>query len=162
MQNKLSFIKASRGDTFKMSEIIHDMAKFEKLEDEITFSQKRLEIEYFDKKVATFLFLKIGEETIGYMTYFYNFSSFKGRRCLYLEDLFVYPQYRGRGYGKASFHKLAQIAVKEGCERIDWVCLSWNRNAQAFYASLEAKSHNEWLLYRLEKSQIASLAKEKD
>lgn len=162
MQKTLSFVAAKRNEVAKMAEIIGDMAYFEKLESELSFDLPTLEEEYFDKKAAVFLFLKIGEKTIGYMTYFYNFSSFKGHRCLYLEDLFVYPEHRGHGYGKACFHELARIAEKEGCERIDWVCLSWNKNAQEFYESLGAKRHDEWLLYRLEKDGIASLAKEKD
>lgn len=158
MKIEMSFVLANRSDVSKMADIIGDMARFEKLEGEISFDLPTLEKEYFDKEAAVFIFLKLGEETIGYMTYFFNFSTFKGHRCLYLEDLFVYPQYRGHGFGKTCFHKLANIALKEGCERIDWVCLSWNKNAQTFYESLGAKKHDEWLLYRLEKQEIDSLA----
>jgi GNAT superfamily N-acetyltransferase len=162
MQNTISFVEAKRTDVPNMARIIKDMAHFEKLESEIAFTLPTLESEYFDKKAAIFIFLELGDKTIGYMTYFYNFSSFKGHRCLYLEDLFVYPEYRGHGYGKSCFHELARIAKKEKCERIDWVCLSWNTNAQKFYESMGAKRHDEWLLYRLNKNEITSLAKKKD
>jgi len=162
MENNLSFVKAEPQDVKEMSALIHEMATFEKLDGEVTFSLPRLADEYFNKSAPIFTFLKIGKTIVGYMTYFYSFSTFKGHRCLYLEDLYVRPSFRGQGYGRACFYQLAEIATKEGCERIDWICLSWNKNAQAFYESLGAKKHDEWLLYRLEKSDISLLNKEKD
>jgi len=159
--DKLTFRKAKEDEVEDISFLIHQMASFEKMDDEVTFSIDELKDELFRKEAATFLFLELDGKKIGYIVYFFSFSTFKGHRSLYLEDLFIYPEYRKRGFGKESFRKIAQIAEENGCDRVDWVCLDWNRNAQSFYVSLGAKPHKEWLLFRLEKDGIRKLAAKK-
>ncbi|MEG1910427.1 MAG: GNAT family N-acetyltransferase, partial [Bacteroidales bacterium] len=89
------------------------------------------------------------EKPVGFALYFYNFSTFKGRKGLYLEDLFVYPQHRGKGYGKALLLHLAQQAQEENCGRMEWIVLDWNQSAIDFYHSLGAKAMDEWTVFRL-------------
>lgn len=97
----------------------------------------------------------------GFALYFYNYSTWQGRPGLYLEDLFVRPEYRGRGIGKAIFAHLARIAVRENCGRFQWQVLDWNQPAIDFYRSLGGKFLNEWITVRLEGEQIGRLAKDR-
>ena len=96
--------------------------------------------------------------TVGFALYFYNYSTWKGRPGIYLEDIFVWPQYRGRGIGKALFVELARIATLEGCGRYEWQVLDWNTPAIEFYQSLGAKQMKQWLPMRLEGAALDALA----
>ena len=97
---------------------------------------------------------------MGFALYFHNFSTFLGRSGIYLEDLFVLPEYRGRGYGKALLAHLAALAKSEGCGRLEWWCLDWNRPSIDFYKSLNAQPMEEWTVYRLTGDTLDALAKE--
>ncbi|MCX8167323.1 MAG: GNAT family N-acetyltransferase, partial [Candidatus Micrarchaeota archaeon] len=92
--------------------------------------------------------------------YFYNFSTFLGRAGIYLEDLYVRPEFRGCGYGKAFLKKLAQIAVDEGCGRLEWWCLDENKPSVQFYLSMKAKAMDEWTVYRIDGETLENLAKQ--
>ncbi|MPM41215.1 hypothetical protein SDC9_87865 [bioreactor metagenome] len=96
---------------------------------------------------------------MGFALYFYNFSTFLGHEGLYLEDLFIQPEHRKKGYGKALFEALATIAQNEGCGRFEWWCLDWNSPSIGFYKSLGAKAMDEWTVYRLTRQHIDALAK---
>lgn len=117
-----------------------------------------LETWIFDKeKAEVFFVLEEGKE-VGFALYFHNFSTFVGRGGIYLEDVYILPEYRGKGYGKAILKKLAAIAVERGCGRMEWVCLDWNQPSIDFYLSLGAQPMSDWTLYRLTGDALAQLA----
>ena len=125
---------------------------------EVVADEKTLEEWIFDKQKAEVIFaVKAGRE-IGFALFFHNFSTFLGRAGLYLEDLYVRPQYRGRGYGKAILKKLASIAVERGCGRLEWWCLDWNRPSINFYLSLGAEPMSDWTVYRITGNTLLKLA----
>ena len=95
---------------------------------------------------------------IGFALFFHNFSTFVGRAGLYVEDVYIMPEYRKKGYGKAVFKKLAQIAVERGCGRMEWSCLNWNKPSIDFYTHIGAVPMSEWTVYRLTKDKIKKLA----
>lgn len=95
---------------------------------------------------------------VGFALFFHNFSTFLGRAGIYLEDLFVKPEYRGRGHGKALIKELARIAVERGCGRLEWCCLDWNRPSIDFYLSLGASPLDEWTTYRVTGDSLRALA----
>ena len=105
------------------------------------------------------LFICEGEKEVGFALFFHNFSTFLGRAGIYLEDLFVLPAYRNKGYGKALLKKLAQITVERGCGRLEWVCLDWNKPSIDFYLSLGAVPMEEWTIYRLTGAALEEAAK---
>ena len=108
---------------------------------------------------AEVLFVCEGEKEEGFALFFHNFSTFLGRAGIYLEDLFVLPEYRGRGYGKALLKELAQITVERGCGRLEWWCLDWNQPSIDFYRSLGAEPMDEWTTYRLTGDTLVEMAK---
>ena len=103
----------------------------------------------FEKGKAEVIFAMEGETEVGFALFFHNFSTFLGRAGIYLEDLFVLPEYRGKGYGKGLLTELARIAVARGCGRLEWWCLDWNRPSIDFYKSLGAEPMDEWTTYRI-------------
>ena len=108
---------------------------------------------------ARVLFAAVGGKEIGFALFFHNFSTFLGRQGLYLEDLYVMPEYRGKGFGKAILRRLAQIAGEEGCGRMEWWCLDWNRPSIDFYRSLGAEAMTDWTVYRLAGETLEGLGK---
>ena len=122
---------------------------YEKLLDEVVATEESLHEWMFEKKLVEVIFAEAEGDTVGFALFFQNFSTFVGRAGLYLEDIFVKPQYRKKGYGKAIFRKLAQIAVERGCQRFEWVCLDWNQPSIDFYRSMGAVPMEEWTIYRL-------------
>ena len=114
----------------------------------------------FEKRVAEAFFAMEGETEVGFALYFHNFSTFLGRAGIYLEDLFVLPEHRGKGYGKAILTHLAQIARERGCGRLEWACLNWNKPSIDFYLSLGAVPMDEWTVYRLAGESLKQLAGE--
>ena len=123
----LTFRFAERKDTTLILRFIRDLARYEKMEDQVTATESLLEEWIFDKQKAEVLFAVVEEKEIGFALFFHNFSTFLGRAGIYLEDLYVMPDYRGHGFGKAILQKLAAIAVERGCGRLEWWCLDWNR-----------------------------------
>ena len=145
----MEFRFAQRKDTGIILDFINRLAEYEHMSDDVVATEALLEEWIFDRKKAQVLFaLQEGKE-VGIALYFYNFSTFLGRAGIYLEDLFVLPEYRGKGYGKGLLKKLAAIAVEEGCGRLEWSCLNWNRPSIDFYLAMGAVPMNEWTVYRL-------------
>ena len=128
---------------------ILELARYEKLEQEVVATPEILEEWLFDKQKAEVIFAMLGEKEIGFALFFHNFSTFLGRAGIYLEDLYVMPEYRGRGYGKEILKKLAAIAVERGCGRLEWWCLDWNQSSIDFYLSLGAEPMSDWTVYRI-------------
>lgn len=141
--------KAVRQDVPLILEFIKGIARYEKMENEVVATTELLEEQLFDKGHAEVIFVMEEGAEVGFALFFHNFSTFLGRSGLYLEDLFVYPEHRGKGYGKALFLELVRIANERGCGRMEWVCLNWNKPSIEFYRSMGAMSLDEWTTYRL-------------
>lgn len=156
----LSFRAARREDVPLILGMIRALAEYEQLLSEVVATESVLEEWLFDKKKAEVLFPMLEGKEIGFALYFHNFSTFLGRAGLYLEDLYIQPEYRGRGYGRKVLQKLAQIAVERGCGRLEWWCLDWNASSIAFYKNLGAQPMDEWTVYRLTGDTLRGLAEE--
>ena len=143
------FRYAEEKDTALILHFIRQLAIYEKMEDQVTADEHLLKEWLFEKQTARVIFALEEEREVGFALFFHNFSTFLGKGGIYLEDLFVLPEYRGRGYGKGLLKQLAKIAVSEGCGRLEWMCLDWNKPSIDFYLSLKARSMEDWTLYRL-------------
>ncbi len=141
--------EANSSDINLIFDFICDLADYEKLRHDVTATPEILHESIFVKKQAEVLIAELDGLPVGFALYFHNFSTFKGKACLYLEDIFIKPQYRGKGFGKAIFNRLAQIAVERGCDRFDWAVLDWNEPSINFYKSLGAFPMDEWTVFRL-------------
>ena len=155
----MEFRIAERKDCALILSFIKELAKYEQLENEVVATEKLLEEWIFDKNKAEVLFVLEEGKEVGFALYFHNFSTFLGRAGIHLEDLFVLPEYRGKGYGKAILKKLAQITVQRGCGRLEWCCLDWNTPSINFYESLKAKPLSEWMIFRVTGDTLNELAK---
>ena len=140
-------------------ELIRDLATYERAPHEVTATEEQLVDVFFgERPVAEVLLAFEGKSPVGFAVYFYNFSTWLGRPGLYLEDLFVKPEKRGKGYGRALLVELAKIARDRGCGRMEWAVLNWNEPAIKFYRALGAKPMDEWTVFRLTRDGIAALA----
>ena len=140
-------------------QLIRDLATYERAPNEVSATEEQLVDVLFGQKPAAEVLLAFeGESPIGFAVYFYNFSTWLGRPGLYLEDLFVKPDKRGKGYGRALLVELAKIARDRGCGRMEWAVLDWNESAINFYRALGAKAMDEWTVFRLTRDGIARLA----
>ena len=149
--------KAEREDAALVLGFIKGIAKYEKMENEVEATVELLEEQLFDKGRAEVIFAMEDGKEVGFALFFHNFSTFVGRGGLYLEDLYVYPEYRGKGYGKALFLELVRIANERKCGRMEWVCLNWNTPSIEFYRSMGAVALDEWTTYRLTEGTIERL-----
>lgn len=156
----LSFRYAQREDTALILKFIRALADYEHMLDEVVADEKLLEEWIFEKQKAEVIFAVEDGVEVGFALFFHNFSTFLGRAGLYLEDLFVLPEHRGKGYGKAILKKLAAIAVERGCGRLEWWCLDWNRPSIDFYLSLGAQPMSDWTVYRITGDTLTDLAME--
>ncbi len=144
-------------------ELIRDLATYERAPHEVTATEEQLLDVLFGERPAADVLLAFEEESpVGFAVYFYNFSTWLGQPGLYLEDLFVKPEKRGKGYGRALLVELAKIALDRGCGRMEWAVLDWNEPAINFYRTLGAKPMDEWTVFRLTRDGIAKLAKAAD
>ena len=150
---------AQKTDVKTILEFIKELASYENLLGEVVATEELLTEWIFDKKKAEVLLLEVENKPVGFALFFHNFSTFLGKAGIYLEDLFVKKEYRGKGYGKALLKELAKIAVKRGCGRLEWSCLDWNKPSIDFYLSLSAKPMDEWTTYRLQGEDLTNFAK---
>jgi GNAT superfamily N-acetyltransferase len=139
--------------------LIKDLASYEKLEHEVVATEKLLYEWIFEKQTAEVLLAKEDNNTVGFMLFFHNFSTFLGRGGIYLEDFYVREEYRNKGYGKALFKYLAKIAIERQCGRIEWSCLDWNTSSIAIYKVMGATPMEGWTTYRLTVPEIEQLLK---
>ena len=153
-----TFRYAAPEDCGTILHFIRELAIYEDMLDDVVATEDLLREWIFEKKRAEVLFACVGEKEMGFALFVHNFSTFLGRAGLYLEDLFVLPEYRGKGYGKAILKRLAQIAVERGCGRLEWACLDWNRPSIDFYLSLGAVPMDEWTTYRVTGETLQNLA----
>ena len=153
------FRTATEKDVALIFEFIRGIAEYEKMTDEVVANEDLLREWIFEKKRAEVIFAMEDGVEVGFALFFHNFSTFLGRSGIYLEDLFVKPEYRGRGHGKALICELARITVERGCGRLEWCCLDWNTPSIDFYLSLGARQMNEWTTYRLSGDSLKALIK---
>jgi GNAT superfamily N-acetyltransferase len=134
----------------ELLQLIHELARFEKLEDEVETTVQSLQDAFFGSAPAAgALLARHGEDVAGYAIYFFTFSSFVGRRGIWLEDVYVRPQFRQRGLGRELIQAVARVGVERGCGRYEWTALNWNKNALEFYEKLGAQTLKEWVTLRL-------------
>lgn len=155
----MTFRFAAAEDCGLILDFIRQLASYEKMADQVVADEALLREWIFDRGKAEVLFAMEGDREVGFALFFHNFSTFLGRAGLYLEDLFVLPEYRGRGYGKALLRKLGAIAVERGCGRLEWSCLDWNRPSIDFYRSLGAVPMEAWTTYRVSGETLQALAR---
>ncbi|MDD2956406.1 MAG: GNAT family N-acetyltransferase [Oscillospiraceae bacterium] len=160
MEAELTFRMAGPEDVGKILFFIRALAAYEKMEDQVVATEELLRKWIFEERKAEVLFAVAQGKEIGFALFFHNFSTFLGRAGIYLEDLFVLPEYRGRGYGKAILKKLARLAKERGCGRLEWWCLDWNRPSIDFYLAMGAEAMEDWTVYRVAGEALDALAAE--
>ena len=139
-------------------EFIKKLAVYEKCSDEVIADEATIYNSIFVEKAAEVVFAEEDGIVIGFALFFHNFSTFVGRKGLYLEDLFIIPEKRGLGYGKAILKYLANIAVERNCGRMEWICLDWNAPSLAFYRSIGAIPMDEWTVQRMNENVVKAFA----
>jgi len=154
----LSFRFATISDSALILRFIKALADYENMSDDVEATEELLEEWIFRRNKAEVLFAVADGEEVGFALFFNNFSTFLGRSGIYLEDLFVKPEHRGRGYGKALLRQLARLTVQRGCGRLEWACLDWNEPSLGFYRSLGAKQMDEWKVFRVIGDTLTALA----
>lgn len=156
----MEFRKAEKKDVPLILRLIKELAEYEGMLGEVVATPELLTEWLFERKTAEVIFVTENGEERGFALFFHNFSTFLGRGGVYLEDLYVLPQYRHMGYGKALLQKLSQIAVERGCGRLEWWCLDWNKPSIDFYLSMGAEPMSDWTVYRITGDTLAEMGKE--
>ena len=160
MDKSVEFRYAERKDISLILQFVRELAEYEKMADLVVADEKEAEKWIFDKQKAEVIFALEDGKEVGFALFFHNFSTFLGKAGIYLEDLYVKPGYRGKGYGKALLRKLASIAVERKCGRLEWWCLDWNKPSIDFYLSLGAEPMKDWTTYRITGNTLQTLAKQ--
>ena len=150
---------ATELDVGLILQFIRELADYEKMLPEVVATEELLQEWIFEKQKAEVIFALEDGQEVGFALFYHNFSTFLGRAGIYLEDLYVKPEYRGRGYGKGLLKQLAKIAVERGCGRLEWWCLDWNQPSIDFYLSLGAEPMKDWTVYRIAGDTLTELAK---
>ncbi|MCL2110419.1 GNAT family N-acetyltransferase [Microgenomates group bacterium] len=151
---------AKEGDEGLILQFIKDLAEYEKLLHEVVATEELLNEWLFKKKKAEVIIGELDGEPVAFALFFHNFSTFLGKSGIYLEDLYVKPEMRGKGLGKTMLKRLAKIALERGCGRLEWWCLDWNKSSIDFYLSLGAEPMKDWTVYRIARDTLAELGKE--
>ena len=150
---------AGEKDIADILTFIKGLAEHEHLSGEVTATEELLREWIFEKKKAEVLLAEADGKSVGFALFFHNYSTFAGKAGIYLEDLFVLPEYRGRGCGKRLLRELARITVERGCARLEWACLDWNTPSIGLYRSLGARPMDDWTVYRLTGKELSLLAR---
>jgi GNAT superfamily N-acetyltransferase len=144
-----------------IAHLIRGLARYEKLEHEVTMTEERLAANLFGPHhYAETLIAEVEGSPVGFALFFHNFSTFLAQPGIYLEDLFVMPEHRGGGIGRALLKELARLAIERECGRLEWSVLDWNREAIGFYERLGARPNSEWTVYRLAGEALSALGRE--
>ena len=149
---------AQESDIPQILFFIRELASYENMLDDVVATEDLLREWIFEKKKAEVIFAEENGESVGFALFFHNFSTFLGRAGIYLEDLFVEPEHRGKGIGKALLQRLAQITMERSCGRLEWACLDWNKPSIDFYLSLDAMPMDQWTVYRLTGDTLRRMA----
>ena len=158
MSGTQNFRFAGEQDTGIILDFIRQLAVYEKMEDQVVATEELLREWIFEKGKAEVIFALEDGREVGFALFCYNFSTFLGRAGIWLEDLFVLPEYRGKGYGKGLLKQLAKITVERGCGRLEWYCLDWNQPSIDFYRSFGAVALDDWTTYRLSGETLQKMA----
>ncbi len=158
MEKVIEFKIAERSDVGAILGFIKELADYEHMLDSVIATEELLEEWIFDKEKAEVLLPMLDGKAIGFALFFHNFSTWLGRAGIYLEDLYIQPNYRGKGYGNATLKRLAQIALERGCGRLEWCCLDWNTPSIDFYMSKGAEQMSDWTTYRLSGETLEKMA----
>jgi GNAT superfamily N-acetyltransferase len=159
MTSSLEIRTTTESDVPTILSLIRELAEYERAPEAVVATEAGLrEVLFGPKRSAEVLLALENGDAVGFAVYFFNFSTWLGRPGLYLEDLFVRPNVRGKGYGRALLERLAQIAQERGCGRMEWAVLDWNDPAIQFYRKLGAEPMDEWTVFRLTQEGIAKLA----
>lgn len=145
---------AEKTDVPKILELIKGIAEYEKLLNQVTATEEILNDSLFVKKSAEVILAIYKNKVVGFALFFHNFSTFTGKRGLYLEDFFIYPEYRHKGFGKIIFTYLAKLALERDCTRFEWICLDWNEPSKMFYKKMGAVPLDEWTVHRLDGASL--------
>ena len=159
MNNNIEIRFANEADVETILSFIKNLAEYEKMSNDVVATPELLKEWIFEKNKAEVIFAVENGKEVGFALFFHNFSTFLGRAGIYLEDLFVLPEFRGKGYGKALLKKLAEITCERGCGRLEWCCLDWNKPSIDFYLSLGAKPLDDWTIYRMTGEELENFAK---
>ncbi|WP_221770421.1 GNAT family N-acetyltransferase [Listeria booriae] len=157
---ELQFRFAAEGDVPLVLRFIKELAEYEGMLDQVVATEEALHEWLFEKEKAEVLIGEYEGESVGFALFFHNFSTFLGRSGIYLEDLYVQPNVRGKGFGKAFLKRLAEIAVERGCGRLEWWCLDWNKPSIDFYLKMGAEAMEDWTVYRIAGETLTKLAHE--
>ena len=149
---------AQESDSALLLDFIRRLADYEKRPAEVTAKEEDIRSVVFDKKIAEAIIAEYNGNPAGFAIFLYNFSTFLGKPGIYIEDLFVNPEFRGKGLGKQLFSYIAQLAATRGCGRVEWTVLTWNEPAINFYKKIGAVPKNEWVLYKLSGDALEELA----
>ncbi len=151
--------ETTKADVSLILQLIKELAKYEKLANEVVATESILSESLFVNKHAEAFIIEVNQQPIGFAIIYHNFSSFLGKAGLYLEDIYIKPEFRHLGYGKQMLKFLAHLATSRGCERIEWSVLNWNESSIKFYQKIGALPMNEWTTYRLHRKEINNLKK---
>ncbi len=157
MINEIKIRIAVEKDTGTILSFIKELAVYEKLLHEVKADEKMLHHNLFEKRYAEVIIAELDSVPVGFALFFHNFSTFLGKPGIYLEDLYVKEQYRGRGFGKKLLAHLAKLTIERDCGRLEWAVLDWNKSAIDFYLSLGALPMNEWTVFRLTGDKLRKL-----
>jgi GNAT superfamily N-acetyltransferase len=150
---------ATAADVPTIARLIRALAEYERLTHALEFDEESLRQHLFGPRpYAEVLLAEDGGQVVGYALFFHNYSTFRGRPTMFLEDLFVEPAHRGKGHGKALLAALARLAIERECARLEWTVLKWNEPSIQFYNALGAKPLDEWTIYRLTGDALKGLA----
>lgn len=158
-ENNLVLRYADEKDIPFILSFIKELAAYEKMLPEVIATEELLKEWLFEKEIAEVLLGECEGTAVGFALFFHNFSTFLGRGGIYLEDLYVKPEFRGRGFGKEFLKALAKIALERGCGRLEWSCLDWNKPSIDFYLSLGAEPMSDWTIYRLTGDTLKAMAR---
>jgi GNAT superfamily N-acetyltransferase len=155
---KLKFRTATENDVPLILRFIRELADYERMLNDVVATEESLQKWIFDRKKAEVIFAEIDGTAVGMALYFYNFSTFVGKAGIYLEDLFVKKEFRGKGYGRALLNQIARTAIEQDCGRVEWACLDWNQPSIDFYRAMGAVPLNDWTLFRVSGEALTRLA----
>ena len=156
--NNYTIRNATEKDSASVLFFIKELAEYEKMSELVVATEEDIRKNFFGENMGGVLIISENERDVGFAIYYYTYSTFLGKRGIHLEDLFVLPEYRGRGYGKALLKRLAEICVEKGLGRLEWSCLDWNVPSIDFYRSLGAEQLDEWLDFRLSGEALRKMA----
>jgi GNAT superfamily N-acetyltransferase len=151
---------AEESDVKLILQFIKGLGEYEKLSHEVVATEEKLQNTLFKQKMAEVFIGELGGEPVGFALFFYNYSTFLGQAGIYLEDLYIIPEMRGKGFGKTMLKHLAKLAVDRDCGRLEWACLDWNEPSISFYKGLGAKALEDWTVYRVTGETLVEMAKD--